>query len=547
MKWVHIVVLTSGCLLPGITGAQMVQQSVPPPSAPQYVVVARGPNQKVWQSISWVTNAVTGLGRPVKHSYIELQTGAGLLSNGQWTDATPAIQITSTGAQATNVQHPVVFSGNINSSGAISMGTPDGLRLKSNVLGISYWDASSGNSVFIGEIRDTTGQVLPTGNQAIYPDAFDGGFRVDLLYVNSLADFEQLVIFREQPPSPSTFGIDPTNAYLQVITEFIDPPTPQIVASSASADADEYLNFGIMQMGPGEAFALGSETNRIPVTKHWVVLDGRTCLIEQIKFRDAEAELQNLPMPSPRTASLRTRPGSLIGRVTPHPVLPRRPKVRQTTPALALAKSASLGTGFAADYTIVTTQTNRVFQSDTTYFVTGNITLMGSNVFEGGTVIKFATNTSLAITPSYTTPTVSFLGSAYRPIVLTAKDDDSVGDYISGSTSSPTGYYASVALNIAGINPQIPALNYTRIAFARQAVSLGAVSVNVSDSQFVNCQEAMGPGGATVTLRNVLFANNVTNLAPVSSHVSAENVTFSGSAYLATGATDSSLALYMAS
>ena len=249
-----------------------------------YTVVAQGPHEKVWERIEWQTNSATGVARPIPHRYVELATGMSRLAGGKWVDANPAIQVTPAGAQAIDAQHSVSFLGNINTLGAIQLVTPDGVRLKSNVLGLSYWDSATGKSVFIGETRSSEGQLLPSNREALYPDAFDGGFRADLLYVNSLSGFEQFVVLREQPPSPTDFSMDPATTFLQVITEFIDPPAPQVISVPGKLDGDEYLNFGVMQMGRGEAFAVGSETNRIPVTKHWVTLEGRHCLIEQIPF-----------------------------------------------------------------------------------------------------------------------------------------------------------------------------------------------------------------------------------------------------------------------
>jgi len=194
-------------LLAAVAATIASAQVTPPPSnqAPalssqsspsaigSYSIVERGPNHKVWQSVSWVTNSLNGSVRPVKHSYVEIQTGMSHFVGGQWVDSNPQIQVTATGAQATNAEHSVTLTGNVNTLGAVQIITPDGLHLTSNVLGLSYFDASTGKSVFIGEVRDSTGQLLPSGNEATYPDAFDGGFRADLLYVKSISCFEQLV------------------------------------------------------------------------------------------------------------------------------------------------------------------------------------------------------------------------------------------------------------------------------------------------------------------------------------------------------------------
>ena len=54
-----------------------------------------------------------------------------------------------------------------------------------------------GKAVFIAETKDSRGEILPVGNQALYPDAFDG-IEADLLYVSEIHGAEQLVIFRSE-------------------------------------------------------------------------------------------------------------------------------------------------------------------------------------------------------------------------------------------------------------------------------------------------------------------------------------------------------------
>ena len=64
-------------------------------------------------------------------------------------------------------------------------------------------------------------------NQVIYPDAFTD-FKADLRYTYTKAGFEQDIILREQPPTPESFGLDPETTRLQVLTEFFNPPQPEV-------------------------------------------------------------------------------------------------------------------------------------------------------------------------------------------------------------------------------------------------------------------------------------------------------------------------------
>ena len=169
------------CGLAAAAVAQTVQPPGAPPADTPYAVVERGADHKVWQRVTWTPDAF-GFFTPVTNSYTELQTSMAHLVNGQWVDSSDQIQVTATGAQATNSGHSVVFLGNINSAGAVSVTTPEGKRLTSNILGLTYFDTASSQSVWIGEIQDSVGQLLPTGNQAVFPDAFSGCL-ADVMYV----------------------------------------------------------------------------------------------------------------------------------------------------------------------------------------------------------------------------------------------------------------------------------------------------------------------------------------------------------------------------
>ena len=95
--------------------------------------------------------------------------------------------------------------------------------------------------------------------------------------------------------------------------------------------------------------------------------------------------------------------------------------------------------------TLNSTQTNQVFRGNTTYFVTGPAYLYGTTTFEAGTVVKFTNSVSPTLA---TGPHLSISGSvvweptSYRPPIFTAKDDNSAGETISGSSGAPSGDYA---------------------------------------------------------------------------------------------------------
>jgi hypothetical protein len=464
-----------------------------------YAVLARDGNQKLWSKTTWESNSVTGNISIRTNSFVELATGASFWANGQWNDSNPTIQITKTGAEATNSQHRVRFLGNINTSKAITITLPEGDKyLASTPIGLSYFDYASGNSVLIAQLQNSAGQLLESGNQVLYPDSFTD-ISADLLYINTVSGFEQLVILREQPPSPAEWGLDPETTLLQVITEFINPPVPQITERRVPWGVDQHLDFGFTQMPRGYAFALGSETNTIVVTKQWLNLDGRQCLVESTPFSRIEPLLQELPAPTGQ-AKLQESPDSVLHKIAKGHLLPVRKFAKEKAPALRLASINHPKMGVAIDYTTATSQTNFTFQSDQTYYVSSNVTLSGTTIFEGGAVIKFTNSTGAKISLN----TFSCKTGPYRPVILTSKDDNTAGNAITGSTGSPTNYQGATYLSGGGGN-----YSYMRFSYAGKGISGYVEKVNggeVWHSQFYRCGTAIVSQGGAGDYHNLLFS-----------------------------------------
>src|SRR2546427_398825 len=81
---------------------------------------------------------------------------------------------------------------------------------------------------------------------------------------------------------------------------------------------------------------------------------------------------------------------------------------------------------------VLNTIAGQTLKGDTTYYVTNTVILSGVTLIEGGTVVKYTNGAQLTIQG-----TVKCQTSPYRPAVFTSKDDDSVGETITGSTSNP--------------------------------------------------------------------------------------------------------------
>lgn len=489
-----------------------VSQSGPPAIAGQgtvpvldtpYAVVDRGANHRVWQRTTYETTP-DGRQIPQIHKYTELATGLHYFEKGQWIESKEEIDILPNGtAAAIQGQHQAYFPGNIY-QGMIKLVTPDGKSFISRPLGLSYDDGT--HTVLIAELKDSVGQLVGP-NQVIFFDAFTD-FKADLRYTYTKAGFEQDIILRESPLTPESFGLNPATARLQVLTEFFNPPQPAITTAMLPKQAgitlrDENLDFGVMKMMLGRAFLLGSDAHEggALVSKSWVKLEGRQFLVEEVPVEALVDELAQLPVP--QTASTKPNVNSMLHVASAKRLLPA-PRLTKTSPSgqfKQVAQAATPTRGLVLDYqTLNTSQTDYTFQGDTTYFISGSVNLYGTNTLEGGAVIKYTNGTSARI--SINGP-LNCNTSPYRPAIFTAKDDNTVGETISGSSGTPTGYYGNTGLYFGGNSSQ--ALHDIRMSYLSYGVGVTYdYPDTIRDAQFINCQNAVGARYADSHLRNVL-------------------------------------------
>ena len=524
MKPIHLF----GVLLAAFTlQAQTINQAgstnnpLTLPTPTPYSIVAQGANHQVWQRETY-EQAPDGSIVPHIHQYTELATGLNHLVNGQWVASKEEIDISPDGrsALATNGQHECYFPGDIY-NGVIKLVEPDGQVMESEPIGLAYFDGT--NSVLLAVVTNSTGAILPSGNQVIYTNAF-AGLDCDLIYTYTIAGMEQDIVVRQQPPEPAPLGLNSASTRLQMLTEFIASPQPAITATTVPTDAgnleNDTLGFGAMQMGQGKAFLVGSDSPSVPVDKQWLVLQGRQFLVEEVPIVSIATALDSLP-PFVAQAGIGTKPI-----VSKNLVLPPQRLTHASPKTQFLSKAESPSQGLVLDYVTMTSQTNYTFQGDMTYYISGVVNLAGTNTFEGGTSLKFATNGTITITG------INCQTAPYRPVYFTGKDDDRTGEWISGSTHNPnTTFYANPALNITASGQT---LSNFRIAYAKQAVETSSGTASFYNGQFVNCLFGLSASSTTNFLRNVLFANVNTNFNSLSSAiVDVQNGSFGPSAYLA--------------
>jgi hypothetical protein len=104
------------------------------------------------------------------------------------------------------------------------------------------------------------------------------------------------------------------------------------------------------------------------------------------------------------------------------------------------------GRAYVLDYDLISSSTNKVLSSEKTYLVSGTVNFSLLTTLEGGCVIKFAKSASAQINITGAGGQLNCLTAPFKPCWLTASDDDSLGEKISGSSGNPSGTYANTAL-----------------------------------------------------------------------------------------------------
>lgn len=461
-----------------------------------------GPNERVWRTDDPRSN----------RRVIEMATGMNYWDGQQWTPSDPRFEITDDAFVADKLQQKVRLSADLNTIGAVTVVTRDGITLRSTPVGIGLYDAASGQSAIIAATTNCSG-VLVGDNRVVYENAFNG-ICADVVYTIECGSFAQDVVFTGRL-DPADYGFPTNTTRIQIFTEFYNPPEPDSVlqplrveqdanvrSRMASPDlVDEVLGFGEFVIATGRAATLAniskSDAPGAPVAKQFSTIAGRTFLIESMENGLVQADLKGLPDCGVETASVnKTRKGKLAELAIPSAskaahqasAAPKSSVIRRMAQA-----GADKRAGFVVDYLATiggTLSGTRVFQGDTTYFLTNAVTCSGAVTIEGGAVFKFPTNST-----SYLklTGTVTCKTSSYRPAIFTAGDDDTVGDPI--TTNIWSGYTGTIRTNGYG-NPALwvyylssPALSHLRFRYSQIGVQVegSSVSSTFSHAQLVNC------------------------------------------------------------
>jgi hypothetical protein len=189
------------------------------------VITDRNQQFRVWENIQAMTNE---LGEVLFTTNRWTELGNGICYQdpvtGVWLDSEALVEAHPLGAIAQRAPHTVLFAQDIATPGSIDILLPDRLtHLRGHPLGLYFQDALDGNSQLIAPVASAVGEILPP-NKVIYRGAF--GVVADMVYVCERGFVTACVVMRQRPVLPPGFNAE--FARLQVISEWLDPPAPQI-------------------------------------------------------------------------------------------------------------------------------------------------------------------------------------------------------------------------------------------------------------------------------------------------------------------------------
>jgi RHS repeat-associated protein len=476
---------------------------------------------------------------------IELSTGMNYFDGKTWRPSVPEFVLRGNEFVADRVQHSNRIQANLNVGGAVMLKTPDGKMLNSTPVAIALYEPADGNFAVIGEITNCTGNLV-SSNVLAFESAFSGEGGVPLcasvVYTIEQGRFMQDVVFTGRI-DPSVYGFS-TNSRLQIITELYQAPDPDRLempiyierdqdkrSRMVSPDlTDETIGFGEFVIGVGYAYT--QPTDKQPngttarVAKEFRTDGDRQFLVESVPYEWLREGFESLPdcgglggggghAQLRRVGTLKKALAEIASPPRPHELAKSEQGVFGQT-----SKRGRKPVGVTIDYiaAIGGTMTGAIKLSSTTnYFVSGTVNWNGPVTIDGGAIFKFRTNASI-----FVNSTLSALTSSYRPVVMTAVDDNSIGDSFSSVTNS--GYtgvinsngYANPALYVSSS----VTLNNFRFCYARigvQNVDPFNLALTLNDAQFLSCVRGIsltssgsgtGAGtGVAVTLNNTLMAN----------------------------------------
>ena len=515
-------------------------------------------------STVWLTK-VRENGKVRQGRYTQLTPGlyynAGTVEHPEYKVPDTTIQMEEEGGVVENIGNPIYFTKSLNSNKATIEQISDGAPILSATPSlILYRDTVTDRTVVLAGPRPG-GTLSVDKNIATYTDAFSG-LRADLRYTVDPARVEQDVLLFEKPEAPSAYGLNDATTRFVVLTRLFhlegdNAPTlysphlkKQASATGAvqgwakvstaeslseeptqpTKEALSFLRDGKMVQRFVRSYALDGKAKH-PVEKRIVTLQGMKFLAEEIPAKLILE--QDLPVAALQVANCASTNGT--GKAgndddsscspsakDPTPfkslditaLLKNPPEEKGKLAQLTQSKTAhsSAAKPFVLDYISVTGNINDdyVFETYQTYLIDGTVTIYGNVTFEGGAVIKYEDDGELSLLGVDAGLTViSTEADSSRWTYFTSKNDDSLGETISGSTGTPTNYTTAMEVSNGAVKNAM-------ILYAQDAIKIlgSGNTVDIQDVALIGNYRAINAatvsgGDLTLNLKNLFIGAGI--------------------------------------
>ena len=483
-------------------------------SLPEATIAERGPHHAVWKRITQEGS------RTRTNTIHEIGTGLAYWTGERYEFSSESLDIIGNEAVGLRAPHKVILSGNALVPGAADIELPNNAgRLMSTVLGINLYDPAQNRSLLIAELRDAEGQ-LSGANRVVYPAAMD---TIDAEVSLSFHKWgvEQFVSFRERFELPE--GFNPESTFVEVWTEFFDPPPPKVTTRLVNDIEDACIDFGSMQMRPGgRAFTAnvpGAEGWSGRVYKTWHRIDDRFFVVEAVRWIDIADLIGQLPHGDGQ-AAIQKKAAQVAGKNPRDGKLSARAFAQRAQKPMQVASANPRTPQVVIDWSIVLTpQSTLTLEPGKTWFVSSPV--LATNLVIGpAVVVKYTNGACIEIWHG----SVDCRTEPYAPAVFTAYTDATVGDPVTTNTTV-NGFYASTALKF---HDTFPTLSHIRVSYATNGVSLDQDGeLRFKHAMFTHCSSAIlidWPYSMYVGVQNALFYS-VSNVVKGQCHGSFEHAT----------------------
>ena len=501
---------------------------------------------------TYAVSESTGVVSTNWHRYLKVGNGLNFVDgNGSLQPSQDRIDLQSDGsAAATYGRTKAYFSANLNTFGATTIVSTSNRVFQTHLLGLYFYDATSGNRALISGMQDCAAELV-SPNQLVYKNGFQS-IHADVRMTYTHGATESDVIMLEEPASPDAYGLSSTNGtiFLEVWHEYINPPTPQLRtrflssvtdpklrSTMVSPDfVDQTLDFGELWYPLGRIYFMDeylntptnvpaqiriadpSDPNQIVVGKQWLVSpDGsRFFLVESVPWLSVKPQLDLLPKQGTGARLYRQRKGLIAKKFAVPPPKARRPKLQP----VRLASAPYRPKGVCLDYITVSSGTDYTFSTGYTYYIDSSVSFSGTVTLQPNAVIKFGSGAYLLCYGSFSFNT----DTNAAPTILTSKDDDLFGDQITGSTGVPTYmanpsifiYYVSSGTGVTGVRVRWAqkGVEYTQGgAFDNSSVEISQTGLCSDDSNYtVNIDNSTMCGVSTPVNDTYAFYGSLTDI-----------------------------------